>query len=423
MKYHFDIKGILENFDAFKEGLEKRNSPVFSSDIMNLSERRSKAIQSLERTRSQIKELSQVIGREMKSGGQNFKKIDELKSLVGTLKSDESYWEMRLAESEEQLEEILISLPNLPDPSVPFGTSEADNQLISTWGRTFDRPLPHYDLPLNWGFETAAKISGSRFSALSGGLARLHRALGQFMLDHHISRGFMEVIPPVLVKGDSLAHTGQLPKFADDLFRAQDDKWLIPTAEVSLTNMFAGEILEATHRVVALTDCFRREAGSAGRDTRGMIRQHQFQKVELVTLTDPQNSAHEHEFMLESAELILQKLELPYRVMLLCSGDMGFSSQKTYDIEVWLAGEKSYREISSVSNCGDFQSRRMNTRYRADKKSVYAHSLNGSGLAVGRTLVAVVEAYQSGNDVVIPKILRPYLGGEEFLSGLNKTHQ
>lgn len=254
---------------------------------------------------------------------------------------------------------------------------------------------------------------------LQGSVARLHRALGQFMLDYHVDRGFKEVIPPNIVNADALTGTGQLPKFAEDLFRVSGrDQYLIPTAEVSLTNIHADELLFSSdpYRYVALTDCYRAEAGSAGRDTRGLIRQHQFQKVELVTICEPHRSILEHDYMLQGAEEILEALNLPYRRMLLCKGDMGFSAAKTYDLEVWLPGQNLYREISSVSNCHDFQARRMNTRYKVGGEAFYAHTLNGSGLAVGRTLVAVLENYQTADDVMIPEVLRPYMRGAQYLS-------
>lgn len=419
MKYHFDLKGIAADPEGYRQALAARGYRVNIDSILDGISQRSEILQHLEKTRNNIKTSSQEIGQAIKSG--DLQQAEEIKKLVVIFKDNEQELSDRLARVESNLTDLLLNCPNVLDPRVPQGVDERDNLEIKVVGKTFARDLPHYDLPLDWGFDIAAKISGTRFSSLSGGLARLHRAIGQFMLDQQIDRGYKEVIPPVIVNQDALFHTGQLPKFRSDLFETLDSRFLIPTSEVSLTNIFANQILEDTHRVVALTDCFRREAGSAGRDTRGIIRQHQFQKVELVTLTDPQNSDSEHEFMLESAEMILKKLDLPYRVVLLCSGDMGFSARKTYDIEVWLAGEKTYREISSVSNTGDFQSRRMNTRYKIDGKSVYAHSLNGSGLAVGRTLAAIVEAYQQDSDIMIPEALRPYCREKIFLSELDKS--
>jgi seryl-tRNA synthetase len=323
-----------------------------------------------------------------------------------------------------ELDAELGAIPNTPLEGVPVGADEHGNVLVREWGT----PTPlgfeakqHFDIGEALGlmdFEVAAKMSGARFVVNKGQLARLERAIGQFMLDLHTStNGYMEVNPPLLVKDHAMYGTGQLPKFADDLFRVQPDYWLIPTAEVSLTNLVRESIVEEKElpmRLTALTHCFRAEAGAAGRDTRGMIRQHQFQKVELVTIATPEQSIAEHEHMTRSAEMVLQKLGLPYRVMLLCTGDMGFGSQKTYDIEVWLPGQGMYREISSCSVCGEFQARRMNARFKsADGKTNRAvHTLNGSGLAVGRTLVAILENYQNADgSVTVPEVILPYMGG------------
>ena len=318
---------------------------------------------------------------------------------------------------------FLTGLPNLPDADVPDGEDEAGNVEVAKWGtpRQFNfAPAEHADLgpALGLDFETGAMISGARFTFLRGQMARLQRALGQFMLDQQTTlNGYSECAPPLLVREEALFGTGQLPKFAEDNFQTTDGRWLIPTAEVSLTNSVREQILTETQlpiRMTALTPCFRSEAGAAGKDTRGYIRQHQFEKVELVSVCRPEDSAAEHERMTAAAESILQALDLPYRKMLLCAGDMGFTARKTYDLEVWLPGQGAYREISSCSNCGDFQARRMNTRYRPEgaKATEFVHTLNGSGLAVGRTLVAVLENYQQADgSVTVPPALLPYMGG------------
>jgi seryl-tRNA synthetase len=326
------------------------------------------------------------------------------------------------------LQDILAALPNLPADDVPSGADEADNVEITRWGeaRTFDfGAREHSDIgpALGLEFETAAEMSGARFAFLRGQMARLQRAIGQFMLDQQtIINDFQECAPPLLVRDEAVFGVGQLPKFAEDMFQTTDGRWLIPTAEVSLTNSVSGQILdEATLpiRLTALTPCFRSEAGSAGKDTKGLIRQHQFEKVELVTIAHPDHSVAEHERMTEAAESILRALELPYRKMLLCAGDMGAAARKTFDLEVWLPGQNAYREISSISNCGDFQARRMNSRFRPEgeeKGTRYVHTLNGSGLAVGRTLVAILENYQQADgSVTIPPALLPYMGGIDKL--------
>lgn len=354
-------------------------------------------------------------------------KAEALKAEVAEIKAIMPALEDRERALGAELTAALASLPNIPADDVPVGEDEADNVELSRWGtpREFSfTPLEHADLgpPLGMEFETAAKMSGSRFTFLRAGMARLHRALAQFMLDQQTDmRGFTECNPPVLVRDEALFGTGQLPKFAEDQFHA-DDHWLIPTAEVSLTNSVREEIigdLTDPMRLTALTQCFRSEAGSAGKDTRGFIRQHQFEKVELVSICRPQSWQEEHDHMVASAEAILQALDLPYRTMLLCSGDMGFTAKKTYDLEVWLPGQNAYREISSISWCGDFQARRMKARYRpdeGDKKTEFVHTLNGSGLAVGRTLVAVLENYQQEDgSVIVPDVVQPYMGGVKKL--------
>jgi len=325
-----------------------------------------------------------------------------------------------------ELRDILAALPNVPADEVPPGEDETANAEQRAWGepRRLNNPRDHVDLgaPLGMDFEAAARMSGARFVVLKGQVARLERALGQFMLDLQTTQnGYTEVSPPLMVRDEAVFGTGQLPKFAEDLFRTTDGRWLIPTAEVSLTNIVREQILaeeELPLRLTALTPCFRSEAGAGGRDTRGMIRQHQFVKCELVSITTPERSNEEHERMTDCAEQVLQKLGLAYRTMLLCAGDMGFTARKTYDLEVWLPSQKTYREISSCSNCGDFQARRMDARYRpaGEKGTRFVHTLNGSGLAVGRTLVAVLENYQDeGGRIAIPDALKPYMGGVTHL--------
>ncbi len=349
------------------------------------------------------------------------KKVSETKQAHASAEED-----ARLADT--ALHDILSGLPNLPFDDVPVGPDESANVEVRKWGEipTFDfDPKEHFDLGEAMGlmdFETAAKISGSRFVLLSGHLARLERALTSFMLDHNTTEfGYTEVNPPAMVNDQTMYGTGQLPKFSDDLFHTEEGYWLIPTAEVPLTNITAGHIIDDEYlprRYTAATWCFRSEAGSAGKDTRGMIRMHQFTKVEMVSVTAPEDSEAEHERMTSCAEDILQKLGLAYRTVVLSTGDMGFGARKTYDIEVWLPGQSQYREISSCSNCGDFQARRMNTRCRAkgEKTTRFVHTLNGSGLAVGRTLSAVLENYQQADgSVIIPDVLRPYMNGLEVI--------
>ncbi|MGZ3265056.1 MAG: serine--tRNA ligase, partial [Croceibacterium sp.] len=328
----------------------------------------------------------------------------------------------------EELDALLAGLPNIPDDSVPHGADENGNQEVARWGqqRNFEfEPREHADLgpPLGLEFDTAVAMSGACFSFLRGQMARLERALGQFMLDLQTQRnGYVECVVPLLVRDEALFGTGQLPKFAEDNFRTTDDRWLIPTAEVSLTNSVREQILgdlAQPIRLTALTPCFRSEAGAAGKDTRGYIRQHQFSKVELVTVCRPEDHEAEHEHMVSSAESVLQALDLPYRKVLLCTGDMGATAKKTYDLEVWLPGQGAYREISSVSWCGDYQARRMNARFRPaeQKGTAFVHTLNGSGLAVGRTLVAVLENFQEADGSVrVPAVLMPYMGGLDTLT-------
>lgn len=433
MKYHFDVKGILANPEAFQAAMDRRGFNPHLDKIIEYDELRRTNLTKAQETQSLIKSRSQEIGAAIKAGDKD--KAEGLKASVRILRQNETMFSDQAQHCEGVLEAFLLQCPNIPASDVPDGKDENDNVEVSRRGGPGARDgVPHYEMTqVELGFDTAARISGSRFSMLQGPVARLHRALGQWMLDEQIRRGYKEVIPPTIVNKEALYGTGQLPKFGEDLFALlpddyepghEADQFLIPTAEVSLTNMMADQVLVGgTHRFVALTDCYRAEAGSAGRDTRGLIRQHQFQKVELVTLCEPSKSAHEHDYMLNAAQQILERLELPYRTMLLCTGDMGFSAQKTYDLEVWLPGQNTYREISSVSNCGDFQARRMNTRMKQDGKTVYYHTLNGSGLAVGRTLVAVLENYQTADDVMIPSVLRPYMLGCTYLSELDFGNQ
>lgn len=417
-----DIKLIRENPEAFDAALARRGLEAQSSDILLLDSKSRAEKTVAQEAVAEINRLSKQIGQAM--AAKDGALAEQLKRDVQALKESNAQGE---SDAERQLDDRLAALPNLPHASVPQGKDEADNAVIHTQGniRNFAfTPREHFDIgaALGLDFETAQKVSGARFAYLRGGVARLARALGQFMLDMHTTEfRYQEVAPPLLVRDEAFYGTGQLPKFADDSFQTTDGRWLIPTAEVSLTNIVNGDILADTTlplRFTALTPCFRSEAGAAGKDTRGLIRQHQFDKVELVSIARPEDSDAEHERMTSCAEAVLDRLELPYRRMLLCTGDMGFSAQKTYDLEVWLPGQGRYREISSCSNCGDFQARRMNTRYRpakeqgGEKGTRFVHTLNGSGLAVGRALVAVIENYQEADgSVTVPSALLPYMGG------------
>jgi seryl-tRNA synthetase len=418
----YDIRWIRENAERFDQGLKHRGASPLSSQLLAKDDQRRAAIAASQSTQERRNALSKEIGQAMAAKDQA--RADTLKAEVAALKDRLSEAEALEKQMIAELDAELAAIPNTPLVSVPVGSDEHGNVATRLWGEpkkfAFE-PKQHFDIGEALGlmdFEAAAKMSGARFVVNKGQLARLERAIGQFMLDLHTGEnGYMEVNPPLLVKDHAMFGTGQLPKFADDLFRALPDYWLIPTAEVSLTNLVREEIVEEKTlplRMTALTHCFRAEAGSAGRDTRGMIRQHQFQKVELVTIATPEQSEAEHEHMTRSAEKVLQKLGLPYRVMTLCTGDMGFGSQKTYDIEVWLPGQGMYREISSCSVCGDFQARRMNARFKSadGKGNRFVHTLNGSGLAVGRTLVAILENYQNEDGSVrIPDALLAYMGG------------
>ena len=416
-----DLKSIRENPEGFDAALARRGASPIAAQIVELDMRRRAVLTQMQDGLARRNEASKAIGAAMGKG--DVATAEALKAEVATLKDSLPAIEDQERTLGAELDAILAAIPNLPFDDVPQGTNESDNVEIACWGeqRTFDfAPKDHADLgpPLGLDFETGVAISGSRFTFMRGQMARLNRAIGQFMLDHQTSvNGYAECNTPVLVNDAAMYGTDKLPKFAEDSFRTTDGRWLIPTAEVSLTSSVAGQILDDAAlpiRMTALTLCFRSEAGAAGKDTKGLIRQHQFEKVELVSVTRPEDSAAEHERMTAAAESILQALELPYRKLLLCTGDMGFGARKTYDLEVWLPGQGLYREISSCSNCGDFQARRMNSRYRpADSKStVFHHTLNGSGLAVGRTLVAVLENYQQADgSVSVPEVLRAYMGG------------
>ncbi len=421
-----DIKMIRENPEAFDAALARRGADPVATEIIALDESRRALATELQQGQARRNEASKAIGQAMGQGETD--KAETLKAEVGELKKSLPLLEEKERDTGTKLRDMLASIPNLPADDVPDGADEDDNVEISTWGEPgkFDfEPQEHADFApaLGMDFESGTRISGARFTFLRGDMARLHRALGQYMLDQQTQeRGYTECNPPVLVNNDAMYGTDKLPKFAEDSFRTTDDRWLIPTAEVSLTSSVMGEILEEAVlpiRLTALTLCFRSEAGSAGRDTRGFIRQHQFEKCELVSIVRPEDSEAEHERMTDAAESILQALELPYRKVMLCTGDIGFGARKTYDLEVWLPGQGAYREISSCSNTGDFQARRMNTRYRPDgeiKGTRFVHTLNGSGLAVGRTLVAILENYQQADGgVTIPTVLQGYMGGIDKL--------
>ena len=420
-----DIKWIRENPEAFDKALKNRGLEPAAHHVISLDEVRRSAIQAVQDMQNRRNLIAKEIGEIKRQGGNADTLMAEASSLRETLTREEEH----VKTLEEGLRETLALLPNVPASDVPLGSSEKENVEVRLWGEkpifSFT-PKQHFEIGEAIGlmnFEEAAKLSGSRFVVLKGELARLERALGSFMLDVHTQNyEYLEVSPPYLVRPQAMYGAGQLPKFAEDAFVTTNDYWLIPTAEVPLTNLVAEELLDLDQlpkRYVAHTPCFRSEAGSAGKDTRGMIRVHQFHKVELVSITTPEASEGEHHRMLEAAQSILEHLKIHYRTIVLCTGDMSTNSQKTYDIEVWLPGQNAYREISSCSNFGDYQSRRMNTRFRdGDKKTRFVHTLNGSGLAVGRTLVAILENYQQEDgSVIIPEVLRSYMGGESLIKG------
>lgn len=426
-----DIRFIRETPEAFDTGLARRGLAPQSGEILALDQELRALLTEMQQAQARRNEASKQIGQA--KAQKNEELAQSLMAEVAALKERLPALEEKEREIQARLNARLAELPNLPAADVPEGPDETANVEIRRWGqpRAFDfSPQDHVDVggPLGLDFEAAAKLSGARFAVLKGPIARLERALTQFMLDVQTQEhGYTEANVPYLVRAEAMMGTGQLPKFEEDLFKTTDETpyYLIPTAEVSLTNLVREEIVPTESlplRLTAATPCFRAEAGAAGRDTRGMIRQHQFAKVELVSITTPEESDAEHERMTRCAETILQKLELPYRTVLLCTGDMGFSARKTYDIEVWLPAQNTYREISSCSNCGDFQARRMNARTRAkgEKNTRFVHTLNGSGLAVGRTLVALLENHQQADgSVAIPAALRPYLGGIERLEPLS----
>ena len=419
-----DIKKVRENPEIIDKILEKRNHPAVSRDLLLADEKNRNLISELQKIQEERNSKSKLIGGHASQGKND--EAEKLKGEVGNLKSKMQELEEQQKNSQNILEIMLAEIPNLPDESVPVG-DESNNKEIKIEGKKKDFSFEikeHFDLGENldlMNFEQAANISGARFVVQKGKLARLERAMANFMLDLHTTEfGYQEINVPILVKDQALFGTGQLPKFKDDLFKTTNDYWLIPTAEVPLSNMTRETILDVAElpkRYVSHTPCFRSEAGAAGKDTRGIMRQHQFYKVELVSLTSEDQSNDEHERMLSCAEEVLKRFDLHYRVVILSSQDMGFSAQKTYDIEVWLPGQKKYREISSCSNCGDFQSRRMNSRYKDNDATKFLHTLNGSGLAVGRTLIAIMENYQnSDGSIEIPTVLSSYMNGETKIS-------
>ena len=409
---------------SFDMALTQRGFDAAGEALLDLDSRWKQVLSTLQTLQTERNQLAKQIGVAKRNG---FETV-ELEAQGSSIRQQIDTLTEKVGDIETALQQRLAALPNILEPDVPDGRDESHNVLIKSWGhiRTFDTaPRHHFEIgeALNlMDFAAASKIAGSRFTVLRGPLARLERALGQFMIDLHTQEhGYTEISPPLLVNDAAVFGTAQLPKFADDLFRTTDGRWLIPTAEVPLTNLVADEIVDVAKlpiRITALTPCFRSEAGAAGRDARGMLRQHQFSKVELVSITTPQMSADEHERMTRCAETVLERLQLPYRRMLLCAGDTGFSSAKTYDLEVWLPGQGIYREISSCSNCRTFQARRMNARYRPAQvgtkpaKPEFVHTLNGSGVAVGRALIALMENYQNADgSIAIPDVLRPYMGG------------
>jgi seryl-tRNA synthetase len=421
-----DIRAIREAPGAFDTALARRGLPPLSPEVLAIDAERRAAIHAAEEAKAAQNTASREVGAAKARGDEG--EFARLRALVAEKKAEIAAREETARNADAALEALLQTIPNTPLPDVPDGPDETANVEIRRRGAppVFDfAPREHFDLPAAKGldFETAAKLSGARFSVLTGAMARLQRALAQFMLDVHTQEnGLTEAWTPVLVRPEMMLGTGQLPKFGEDSYQTTNGWWLIPTAEVTLTNIVAGEILDEAalpRRHVAHTQCFRSEAGSAGRDTRGMLRQHQFEKVEMVSITTPAAALAEHERMTACAEGILDRLGLAYRTIVLCTGDMGFGAQKTHDIEVWLPGQNTYREISSVSVCGDFQARRMNARYRpaGGGKPEYVHTLNGSGLAVGRTLIAVLENGQdAAGGVRLPAALAPYLGGAGYIT-------
>lgn len=418
-----DIKFVRENVDLVKETLEKRGVGLSFDSFLDSEKKRREILLEVEELRGRRNAVSKEVGALKKDGKDASEQMAEMKVVGEKIKA----FDEDLKAHEAQMQDFLLNVPNMLNESVPLGNDEDANVEVRKWGvpRDFDfEPLNHWDIAEKHDiidFERATKIAGSRFALLKGAGARLERALMNFMLDHNTEAGYTEVFPPIIVNRETMTGTGQLPKFEDDLFRVADpDFFLIPTAEVPVTNIHAGEIIKDEDLPIyytAYTPCFRREAGSHGKDTRGLIRQHQFNKVEMVKFVKPEDSYDELEKLTLNAEDILQKLEIPYRTVVLCSGDIGFSSAKTYDIEVWLPGQNKYREISSCSNFEDFQARRASIRFKREgqKKTEFVHTINGSGLAIGRTLVAILENFQQADgSVVIPEVLRPYMGTDRI---------
>ncbi|MCU0911863.1 MAG: serine--tRNA ligase [Rhodobacteraceae bacterium] len=417
-----DIRLIREAPEAFDFELRRRGHLPMSEEILRLDEERRAKIHAAETAQADQNRASKEVGAAKAAGRET--EFERLRAVVAEKKAEVAALQDAAKALDEQLRGLLLTLPNTPLPEVPDGPDESGNVELRRWGtpRSFGfKPLEHFEIPAvkpGLDFEMAARLSGSRFAVLRGAVARVHRALAQFMLDLHTTEhGLTETMTPVLVRDEAMLGTGQLPKFAEDSYQTTNGWWLIPTSEVTLTNFAAGEVLDEAAlpmRMTAHTLCFRSEAGSAGKDTAGMLRQHQFEKVEMVSITTPETSLDEHERMTRCAEAVLQRLGLPYRTIVLCTGDMGFGARKTHDIEVWLPGQDTYREISSVSVCGDFQARRMNARYRAaGGKPEFVHTLNGSGLAVGRCLIAVLEnGQEEDGSVTLPEALRPWLGGK-----------
>ncbi len=422
-----DIRAIRDNPEAFDAALTRRSGVApMAAAILAIDEARRAKILAAETAQAAQNAASKAVGAAKAKGDEAA--FERLRALVAETKAEVARLNEEAAAEDARLRDLLLTIPNLPLDEVPVGKDEHDNVELRRWGtpRSFEfKPVEHFDIAgvkPGMDFETAAKLSGSRFVLLRGAVARLHRALAQFMLDLHTTEhGLTETITPVLVKDEAMYGTNQLPKFAEDSYQTTNGWWLIPTSEVTLTNTVAGDILDESQlpiRMTAHTQCFRSEAGSAGKDTAGMLRQHQFEKVEMVSITTPETSLAEHERMTRCAETVLERLGLPYRTIVLCTGDMGFGAQKTHDLEVWLPGQNTYREISSVSVCGDFQARRMNARYRpAGGKPEFVHTLNGSGLAVGRCLIAVLEnGQQADGSVDLPASLHPWLGGKTRLT-------
>jgi seryl-tRNA synthetase len=424
-----DLKYIINHLDIVQKGMEKRNAPIDFSALFDNEEKRKKLLLEIEQLRHKRNVVSDDIAKMKRDGLDAQSSIQEMRTVSETIKT----LDQDLAEVETAIQSFLITLPNLPHDDVPKGKDDTENRLEKTWGspRTFDFTVQdHADIGESLGIldlGRAAKLAGSRFPLYMGSGARLERALINFMLDIHTrEHGYKETLPPFIVNRTTMTGTGQLPKFEEDLFKLEGlDYFLIPTSEVPMTNIYAGEILseaDLPFKFTAYTPCFRSEAGSYGRDTKGLIRQHQFNKVEMVKITAPETSFDELESMLKNAETILQRLELPYQVLTLCTGDLGFSATKTYDIEVWMPGQDKYREISSCSNCLDFQARRASIRFKREnaKRPEFCHTLNGSGLAVGRTFAAILENYQQADGTVkIPEALIPYMGGQTTIKNEN----